>query len=133
MANIVMKTCKLCNLFLPISAFYLQKAGKGGVYARCKECMKKIDRKSYSSKSKRIGNWRYTKLWAMKNRPKARAHGKIKYLISKGKILKQPCIYCGEEKALAHHCDYNKPLDIKWMCHKHHSAWHRIFISNEIT
>lgn len=28
---------------------------------------------------------------------------------------------------VAHHCDYSKPLEVTWMCTKHHNAWHRVF------
>lgn len=31
-------------------------------------------------------------------------------------------------KIQAHHCDYNKPLEVMWLCTKHHNAWHRVFI-----
>lgn len=41
-----------------------------------------------------------------------------------GKIKKQPCEVCGAEPADAHHCDYNKPLDVMWLCRKHHAEWH---------
>ncbi len=30
------------------------------------------------------------------------------------------CSDCGETKVEAHHEDYSKPLDVEWLCKKHH-------------
>ena len=45
--------------------------------------------------------------------------------VMSGKIKKQPCEICGAEPTEAHHDDYNKPLDVRWLCKKHHMEWHR--------
>jgi hypothetical protein len=31
---------------------------------------------------------------------------------------------CGEPEAQAHHDDYAKPLDVRWLCNKHHREHH---------
>lgn len=41
------------------------------------------------------------------------------------KIERKPCEICGEGPAEAHHCDYNRPLDVMWLCKRHHREWHR--------
>lgn len=33
-------------------------------------------------------------------------------------------IVCGVEKTDAHHDDYRKPLDVRWLCRRHHRAAH---------
>lgn len=50
-----------------------------------------------------------------------------------GKIIRSSqCQICKCSKNIhAHHCDYNKPLDIMWLCAKHHKKWHTLFIPNE--
>lgn len=45
--------------------------------------------------------------------------------VKKGQLRKKPCEVCGELKVEAHHCDYNKPLDVMWLCKKCHTEWHK--------
>lgn len=45
--------------------------------------------------------------------------------ITAGKLIKEPCEVCGTDKDVeAHHDDYNKPLDVRWLCRKHHREHH---------
>ena len=44
--------------------------------------------------------------------------------IKSGKLIRQPCIMCGEIEVDAHHPDYSKPLDVVWVCKKHHHEIH---------
>ena len=37
-----------------------------------------------------------------------------------GRIDKLPCVVCGNPMSEAHHEDYTKPLNIIWLCRKHH-------------
>jgi len=48
----------------------------------------------------------------------------VEQAIKKGIIQPEPCSTCGK-RAEAHHDDYNKPLQIRWLCRLHHIAWHR--------
>lgn len=41
------------------------------------------------------------------------------------KIKRQPCVKCGNEKSDGHHEDYDYPLDVIWLCHKHHIMFHK--------
>jgi hypothetical protein len=41
-----------------------------------------------------------------------------------GKVEKGVC-HCGETKVDAHHPDYSKPLEVVWLCRKHHWDLHK--------
>lgn len=47
-------------------------------------------------------------------------------LITGGKLKRQLCEVCGEEKVDAHHEDYNLPDKIKWLCREHHRKLHEV-------
>ena len=44
--------------------------------------------------------------------------------IAAGRLVPLPCEVCGEAKAQAHHDEYSKPLDVRWLCVEHHRAHH---------
>lgn len=44
--------------------------------------------------------------------------------IRSGEIKRLPCGVCGEEPADGHHDDYSKPLEVQWLCRKHHGEHH---------
>lgn len=43
----------------------------------------------------------------------------------RGKLVPKPCEVCGETDVQMHHDDYRRPLDVRWLCAKHHRAHHR--------
>jgi hypothetical protein len=45
--------------------------------------------------------------------------------IKNGTLIKEACQVCGDVDVQAHHTDYNKPMDITWLCDKHHRELHR--------
>lgn len=58
--------------------------------------------------------------------PKKRSvHVKVGNAIRDGYLIKQNCEVCQTDKMIvAHHCDYDKPYEIMWLCAQHHSDWH---------
>lgn len=60
-----------------------------------------------------------------KNPQKHLAHNKLHAAIKSKKIIKQPCEVCGDIKSQGHHDDYTKPLEVRWLCQKHHKELHR--------
>jgi hypothetical protein len=44
--------------------------------------------------------------------------------IRSGKLKRLPCEVCGNLKSHAHHDDYSKPLDVRFLCDPHHREHH---------
>jgi hypothetical protein len=45
--------------------------------------------------------------------------------INEGLLKRQPCEVCGTEQDVqSHHDDYSKPLEVRWLCRKHHREHH---------
>ena len=64
--------------------------------------------------------------WSKRNKNKRNAHLKVQRALFNG-IIKRPenCEECNCDKELeAHHEDYDKPLDVKWLCIKCHNKRH---------
>lgn len=67
--------------------------------------------------------------WKKNNPKKAAAHALIYWSVAAGVIQrKEKCEECDKvSKTEAHHEDYQKPLDIMWLCKNCHSKKHRIY------
>lgn len=61
---------------------------------------------------------------APQQRKAANARAMARVYVSRGKIQKRPCQVCGSEDAERHHPDYDRPLDIVWVCRHCHLAIH---------
>lgn len=61
---------------------------------------------------------------------KSRARGQVFRAVRAGKLTKGPCIVCGSSESRAHHHDYSKPLEVTWLCSRHHEDSHRIDEAN---
>lgn len=55
---------------------------------------------------------------------KDKARSLVSVAIKKGVLKRLPCIVCGAEKSEGHHEDYNKPLEVVWLCKLHHTQVH---------
>jgi len=51
---------------------------------------------------------------------RAAIHNMVSYSVILGKIIKRPCEVCGTLKVDGHHPNYKKPLEVIWLCRKHH-------------
>jgi DNA-binding CsgD family transcriptional regulator len=62
-----------------------------------------------------------------RNREKTTAQNRLNYAIKAGRMVRGSCEVCGtDEKVHAHHHDYTKPLDVKWLCFQCHKASHPV-------
>lgn len=62
------------------------------------------------------------------------AQNKLEKAVEAGIVQrKDACEICGSSRRFrdgrsgiqAHHCDYNRPLDVMWLCQPCHHEWHR--------
>ena len=67
--------------------------------------------------------WRKTHPLEGLARLKMNARAYLHTYIKRGKVQRGPCEVCGG-KAEAHHTDYSKPLDVRWLCRDHHPDEH---------
>lgn len=44
--------------------------------------------------------------------------------INSRRLVRRPCEVCGALRSEAHHVDYDKPLDVRWLCRLHHDWLH---------
>lgn len=68
----------------------------------------------------------YMREWTKGRRLKKLANNAVNNAVRDGKLKKKPCEKCGTEKGVhAHHDDYSKPLQVRWLCPTHHGEEHR--------
>lgn len=129
-----MKKCFKCNIEKPLSCFYKHKQMKDGHVNKCKECNKKDVAEHRVSNIEKIreydrarGNRQdpsYIMEWKKKYPKKYKAHCMVNNQKRAGNLHQEPCEVCGSEKSVAHHDDYDKPLNVRWLCQAHHKQWH---------
>lgn len=138
--------CKACLGEKPESDFYTSNK------AKCKECIKasvrenrlaKLEyyrqfdrkrganpervaaRKAYSQTLEgKLAHARATEKWRVSNALRRKAHNKVNAAVRDGRLKPEPCFVCGN-KAVAHHPDYSRPLQVTWLCPEHHKQAHR--------
>ena len=130
------KTCFKCGEVKLLSLFYKHKGMSDGHLNKCIECAKKDmnanreDKLEYYRASDMARGSRktqeHTYLYRANNPEKYKAHGIVGRAIRAGKLLHQPCEVCSNlEGNHAHHDDYSKPLEVRWLCPACHSEWHK--------
>lgn len=128
------KKCTKCEQVKLESEFY--QTSKTARSSKCKECTKRDNR---LNRSKRIDYYteyerrrskspdRVAKLPAYrKHRPQYKkiANYTVSNAIRDGRLVRGPCEVCGSSDVEAHHDDYTKPLDVRWLCFRHHRELH---------
>ena len=68
-------------------------------------------------------NYHYRKLQMQRYPERVRARRILCSHVKRGNMQRQPCEVCGTTiKVEAHHDDYSKPLEVRWLCRKDHDA-----------
>lgn len=145
--------CTKCGETKPVGEFYRQYKMASGYLSKCKTCTKRDVRENRAKKIEYYRAFdreranlphrvearqayantpqgkkalqRGSVEWTKRNPVKKAATTAVSNAIRDGHILREPCEVCGNVKAQAHHDDYGKPLDVRWLCTKHHAEWHK--------
>jgi hypothetical protein len=135
-----MKTCFKCNKEKQLNEFYKHHRMSDGHLNKCKECTKSDSQKTYfkiqSTPELAIKERKRQRLKEQKRRiegkvkkyprkaSRSKASDAVWNAITSGSIIKKPCQICGNTQVHAHHEDYSKPLDVTWLCIRHHNDRH---------
>lgn len=131
-----MKQCFKCGETKDIDAFYPHPKMADGHLNKCKECTKQDGQLNRRENPLRIHLYekqrgqRPERKQAQKSCSRERKFREpVKYAanvavgnaIRDGRLVKKPCEICGTtERVEAHHDDYSRPLDVRWLCFFHH-------------
>lgn len=105
------------------------KCGKGkepqrvGKYSYCLKCQYKFVAESYKRNP-------YT-TFSEERKLRFRCKSQVFQAVKSGALIKKPCEVCGNPKSEGHHEDYDKPLDVKWLCRLHHAEAHNLKKSHQ--
>lgn len=129
------KKCFKCNIEWPLIFFYKHPGMKDGHLNKCKKCNKKDSTKhrndnldsvkEYDALRQKDPERRKKKLVYMRNYRKKnpqiyKAYTAVSNALRDKRLFKLPCCVCGNLDSQAHHEDYSKPLEVIWVCIKHH-------------
>jgi hypothetical protein len=138
----VTKRCFKCEAEKPLDEFYAHSRMADGHLNKCKDCTQKDVRQhrvKYPEKHReydrdRAGDpkrvaMRVAQLQRHRREfpERVKARNILGNAVRDGKIRKLPCAFCGlTDRLEAHHHDYNKPLDVTWLCSACHSRYHAL-------
>ena len=134
------KSCFKCNAVKPLEDFYKHPQMPDGHVNKCKECNKNdvtanrnkniekyraYDRDRSKEPERVKANTEITRAWRAEDLRRQVAHSQVSRAIRNGGLVRQPCCRCGEAKTVAHHEDYDKPLEVVWLCQPCHKQRHK--------
>lgn len=136
-----MKQCIKCARLLALDEFYRHPQMGDGHLNACKDCVRR------DVKANRRGNLEYYRGYDRKrfkedpdrraaafasshqsrraHPEKYRARTAVNNALRDGRLIRHPCEVCGSAKSEAHHDDYSKPLEVRWLCVVDHADYHR--------
>ena len=135
MGEVIEKRCFKCGEVKALSCFYKHKQMLDGHLNKCKECAKSDSTLNRNANIESVraydrcrGNRQgreYCAVYRKNNPNKYKAHTLLNSAVKCGRVVKGSCeCGCGK-RVVAHHDDYLKPLEVRWMCQATHKQWHR--------
>ncbi len=135
--------CSKCRRWLPATEYYSDSRNWNKLKAQCKQCHMKGSIASRNPDNARRINREYMAR-ARKSNPekfkererntppaspkKVLARSILNGAVKSGKLKKpQYCAVCGVNRRInGHHVDYDKPLEVEWLCPLCHAERHRL-------
>lgn len=62
--------------------------------------------------------------WKMAHPKEVWAQAALRLALKRGLVIQMPCEVCGAPDADGHHDDYDKPMQVRWLCRLHHRREH---------
>lgn len=134
------KVCFKCNIEKPLKEFYKHSGMADGHLNKCKACTKadanrhrsenlerirEYDRMRANHPERKAANAAINKAWRAEDKRRVSCHNKVKRAITSGTLIRKPCERCGDTNSIAHHEDYDKPLQVTWLCQPCHKQRHK--------
>jgi len=134
------KECFKCKTVKPLEEFYKHSMMADGHVNKCKVCNKKdvcdhreknlekvraYDRDRGKNPIRIASSGEITKAWRAEDTRRSKAQSSVSNAIRNGTLFREPCIRCGNPKSHGHHEDYDKPLDVMWLCAPCHKQRHK--------
>jgi hypothetical protein len=122
-----MPVCPMCKKEKPFEAFYPSPTKRNKRATYCKQCekiYKETKRKKGIFKINHEKRKEDSIKYNLKYPQKKKSCQSLRNAISSGKIKKGRCEICGCINVHGHHDDYSNPLDVIWLCPKHHTWIH---------
>lgn len=134
------KECFKCKSIKPLNEYYKHSMMADGHLNKCKVCTKKDVSKHRNENIERIRQYdrdrgklpnriklgtEVTRAWRAEDKRRQTAHCAVARAIRNGELTRDPCIRCGTKKTEGHHEDYDKPLDVMWLCTPCHKQRHK--------
>lgn len=121
-----MKTCRECGTPKPLDQFYKHSMMADGYLNKCMDCVRERVNRHRTKNIERIREYDRNRVWRVYDKNKVVVRRLVRDAIARGDLKVQPCERCGDAIGVhAHHDDYSKPLDVIWLCPKHHGERHR--------
>jgi len=131
---LVERSCVVCATEFKVKADQLRKGRGKCCSLSCAASLAAASRRDQSGENnpnwkggKKLSRDQYLadkRAYRASSPKKAEAHRLAYNAIRSKALIPKPCEVCGEDRVDAHHDDYDKPLDVRWLCRRHHMQFH---------
>jgi len=133
------KECFKCKTVKSLNEFYKHQMMADGHLNKCKECTKndvgkhrlenlekirEYDRERGKKPERMKTAAAISSAWRQADKRRMSAHNAVFRAVKAGKLIRMNCERCDAVKTYAHHEDYDKRLEVMWLCQPCHKKRH---------